>query len=56
MITKVCTRSLRNLVRLYNLGIMLLLIVLNYGCEVKKEYEYKFQNPELSTEERVMIW
>ncbi len=53
MITKVCTRSLRNLVRLYNLGIMLLLIVLNYGCEVKKEYEYKFQNPELSTEERV---
>ena len=44
-------KSLRTFKQLNNIAIMFMLLMLNTGCEGKKEY--KFQNPELSIEERV---
>ena len=44
-------KSLSTIKKLNIIGVILMILMINNGCEGKKEY--KFQNPELSIEERV---
>ncbi|WP_299259386.1 glycoside hydrolase family 3 protein [uncultured Aquimarina sp.] len=53
MIRKESKKIFKTLFRVNNLIVISIILQLNIGCETKKEPEYKFKNPELSTSERV---